>query len=99
MTQAREWLVMWLRDAHAMEEQAETMPNGDAAPGWVLPICGLGHHHDAASPSVGGRSVMSVPMNGSTDSINVDPAWGDHTDLMFPLSYGNVTDSAQGSRA
>ena len=25
MTDAREWLVMWLRDAHAMEEQAETM--------------------------------------------------------------------------
>ena len=39
---------------------------------------------------------MSVPMNGSTDSINVDPAWGDPTDPMFPLSYGNVTDSAQG---
>ena len=25
MTDAREWLVMWLRDAHAMEEQAEPM--------------------------------------------------------------------------
>lgn len=25
---AREWLVQWLRDAHAMEEQAETMLNG-----------------------------------------------------------------------
>lgn len=25
MTEAREWLVQWLRDAHAMEEQAETM--------------------------------------------------------------------------
>ena len=51
------------------------MPNGDVAPGWVLPIWGLGHHHDAASPSAGGRSVMSVPMNGSTDSITADPAW------------------------
>lgn len=28
MTDAREWLVQWLRDAHAMEEQAETMLNG-----------------------------------------------------------------------
>jgi ferritin-like metal-binding protein YciE len=28
MSEAREWLVQWLRDAHAMEEQAETMLNG-----------------------------------------------------------------------
>jgi ferritin-like metal-binding protein YciE len=28
MSDAREWLVQWLRDAHAMEEQAETMLNG-----------------------------------------------------------------------
>ena len=28
MTEGREWLVQWLRDAHAMEEQAETMLNG-----------------------------------------------------------------------
>lgn len=28
MTDAREWLVQWLRDAHAMEQQAETMLNG-----------------------------------------------------------------------
>src|SRR5690606_5328156 len=27
---AREWFVMWLRDAHAMEEQAETMLAGQA---------------------------------------------------------------------
>ena len=25
MTEQREWLIQWLRDAHAMEEQAETM--------------------------------------------------------------------------
>jgi len=30
MTEAREWLVQWLRDAHAMEEQAETMLAGQA---------------------------------------------------------------------
>ncbi|MER8524298.1 DUF892 family protein [Mesorhizobium sp. M0644] len=28
MSEAREWLAQWLRDAHAMEEQAETMLNG-----------------------------------------------------------------------
>jgi len=28
MTESREWLIQWLRDAHAMEEQAETMLNG-----------------------------------------------------------------------
>ncbi|MER8828687.1 ferritin-like domain-containing protein [Mesorhizobium sp. M0938] len=28
MSDTREWLVQWLRDAHAMEEQAETMLNG-----------------------------------------------------------------------
>jgi ferritin-like metal-binding protein YciE len=28
MTEGREWLLQWLRDAHAMEEQAETMLNG-----------------------------------------------------------------------
>ncbi len=28
MAQSREWLIQWLRDAHAMEEQAETMLNG-----------------------------------------------------------------------
>ncbi len=28
MSEAREWLVQWLRDAHAMEEQAETMLSG-----------------------------------------------------------------------
>ncbi|RUZ21669.1 ferritin-like domain-containing protein, partial [Mesorhizobium sp. M7A.F.Ca.US.007.01.2.1] len=28
MSESREWLVQWLRDAHAMEEQAETMLNG-----------------------------------------------------------------------
>ncbi|WP_252869915.1 DUF892 family protein [Brucella pituitosa] len=28
MTEAKEWLVQWLRDAHAVEEQAETMMNG-----------------------------------------------------------------------
>jgi len=28
MSEAREWLIQWLRDAHAMEEQAETMLNG-----------------------------------------------------------------------
>lgn len=28
MPESREWLVQWLRDAHAMEEQAETMLNG-----------------------------------------------------------------------
>jgi ferritin-like metal-binding protein YciE len=27
MSEVREWLVQWLRDAHAMEEQAETMLN------------------------------------------------------------------------
>ncbi|MRX49204.1 DUF892 family protein [Paracoccus sp. S-4012] len=31
MTEPREWLVMWLRDAHAMEEQAETMLTGQAS--------------------------------------------------------------------
>ncbi|TIP26416.1 MAG: ferritin-like domain-containing protein [Mesorhizobium sp.] len=28
MSESREWLVQWLRDAHAMEEQAETILNG-----------------------------------------------------------------------
>ncbi|MER9445743.1 DUF892 family protein [Mesorhizobium sp. M0340] len=28
MSEGREWFVQWLRDAHAMEEQAETMLNG-----------------------------------------------------------------------
>jgi ferritin-like metal-binding protein YciE len=28
MSESREWLIQWLRDAHAMEEQAETMLNG-----------------------------------------------------------------------
>lgn len=28
MTDTREWLIQWLRDAHAMEEQAETMLKG-----------------------------------------------------------------------
>ncbi|WP_287329888.1 YciE/YciF ferroxidase family protein [Mesorhizobium sp.] len=28
MSDSREWLVQWLRDAHAMEEQAETILNG-----------------------------------------------------------------------
>jgi ferritin-like metal-binding protein YciE len=28
MSEAREWMVQWLRDAHAMEEQAETMLSG-----------------------------------------------------------------------
>lgn len=28
MSDSREWLVQWIRDAHAMEEQAETMLNG-----------------------------------------------------------------------
>ncbi|WP_411971096.1 ferritin-like domain-containing protein [Mesorhizobium sp. BR1-1-6] len=28
MTQSRDWLIQWLRDAHAMEEQAETMLSG-----------------------------------------------------------------------
>lgn len=31
MTDPREWLVQWLRDAHAMEEQAETMLSGQLA--------------------------------------------------------------------
>ncbi|MBV0893342.1 DUF892 family protein [Paracoccus sp. Z118] len=30
MTEAREWMVQWLRDAHAMEEQAQTMLAGQA---------------------------------------------------------------------
>jgi len=30
MSEAREWLVQWVRDAHAMEEQAETMLSGQA---------------------------------------------------------------------
>jgi ferritin-like metal-binding protein YciE len=28
MSDSREWLVQWIRDAHAMEEQAEAMLNG-----------------------------------------------------------------------
>ena len=28
MSDAREWLIQWLRDAHAMEEQAETILSG-----------------------------------------------------------------------
>jgi ferritin-like metal-binding protein YciE len=31
MAKAREWLIQWLRDAHAMEEQAETMLSGQAS--------------------------------------------------------------------
>lgn len=30
MSDAREWLIQWARDAHAMEEQAETMLSGQA---------------------------------------------------------------------
>lgn len=30
MTEAREWLIQWARDAHAMEEQAKTMLSGQA---------------------------------------------------------------------
>lgn len=30
MSEAREWLVQWVRDAHAMEEQAKTMLEGQA---------------------------------------------------------------------
>lgn len=30
MTEAREWLIQWARDAHAMEEQAITMLSGQA---------------------------------------------------------------------
>ena len=44
------------------------MPNGKAAPGWVLPTWGLGHHQVAARPWAGGRSVAPVPMKGSTFS-------------------------------
>jgi ferritin-like metal-binding protein YciE len=28
MSDSREWLIQWIRDAHAMEEQAETMLSG-----------------------------------------------------------------------
>lgn len=28
MSESRDWLIQWLRDAHAMEEQAETMLSG-----------------------------------------------------------------------
>lgn len=31
MTEAREWLIQWARDAHAMEEQAITMLSGQAS--------------------------------------------------------------------
>ncbi|MER9952037.1 DUF892 family protein [Mesorhizobium sp. M0047] len=31
MSESREWFVQWLRDAHAMEEQAETMLNGQVS--------------------------------------------------------------------
>lgn len=31
MSEAREWLVQWTRDAHAMEEQAKTMLTGQAS--------------------------------------------------------------------
>src|SRR5882757_1016745 len=44
------------------------MPSGEVAPGWVLPTCGLGHHHVAARPLAGGRQVAAVPINGSTSS-------------------------------
>src|SRR3954466_13130483 len=44
------------------------MPNGDVAPGCVLPTCGLGHHQVAARPCARGRSVAAVPMNGSMSS-------------------------------
>lgn len=30
MSEAREWLIQWTRDAHAMEEQAKTMLTGQA---------------------------------------------------------------------
>ncbi|MDQ2705958.1 MAG: ferritin-like domain-containing protein [Pseudomonadota bacterium] len=30
MSEAREWMIQWLRDAHAMEEQAQTMLSGQA---------------------------------------------------------------------
>src|SRR4051794_14059313 len=52
------------------------MPSGKVAPGWVLPICGLGDHHVAASPTGAGRSVGSVPMNGSTAPIMSAPPRG-----------------------
>jgi ferritin-like metal-binding protein YciE len=31
MTEPREWLIQWVRDAHAMEEQAETMLSGQVS--------------------------------------------------------------------
>lgn len=31
MTESREWLMQWVRDAHAMEEQAETMLSSQAS--------------------------------------------------------------------
>jgi hypothetical protein len=44
------------------------MPSGAVAPGWVLPTCGLGHHHVAARPLGLGKLLAAVPMNGSTSS-------------------------------
>jgi ferritin-like metal-binding protein YciE len=36
MSEAREWLIQWLRDAHAMEEQAETILSGQFEPAGEL---------------------------------------------------------------
>src|SRR3712207_2569107 len=50
------------------------MPSGYAAPGCVLPICGFGHHQVDANPPDAGRSVTSVPMNGSA-AVVIARAW------------------------
>ena len=76
------------------------MPKGCVAPGWVLPICGLGDHQEAARPVRSGSCVSVVPMNGSTHSITM-PApvspWPHATSALCHPDYGLVTNRATGT--
>ena len=66
------------------------MPSGDVAPGWVLPTCGLGHHHVAARPS-GGRQVGR---GGADEGIDVVEDGPDCRAAVGPRGYGEMNSSA-----
>ncbi len=66
------------------------MPSGEVAPGWVLPTCGLGHHHVAASPLGGreaGRGGTDEGINFVADGRTVGQGTG-------ASGYGEVNTSA-----
>lgn len=68
------------------------MPKGAQAPGWVLPTLGFGDHHVEATPTGSGRSVISVPMKGSTSSIRLrvrSRFAGSGCDAKRPLSHAD----------